>query len=200
MPRSGVLDEPTRRALLRDVQQLLPPHERAFAVVYDEAKRMVFASATDGNVYCRPYPGDSDSWRILGAVDPSEACVPYHVRQAQRRREAASGGADTDKACSDIGGDGSAGANSASAAASAAADTWEEAEARFAEYYIAHAHERPWPICCTTWTSERCESLAVVMVTCRTCYPARYLALCMEHARDFFCIHPTAQVRTEYPA
>jgi hypothetical protein len=195
MPRSGVLDEPTRRALLRDVQQLLPPHERAFAVVYDEAKRMVFASATDGNVYCRPYPGDSDSWRILGA-DPSEACVPYHVRQAQRQREAASGGADTDKACSDIGGDGSAGANSASAAASAVADTWEEAEARFAEYYIAHAHERAWPICDEGRQGGiGCISNAAVKIY--NC--GRYHVLCAIHAREFVAFHPTAQLCTRFP-
>jgi hypothetical protein len=194
MPRPGVLDEPTRQALLRDVQQLLPPHERAFAVVYDEAKGMVFASATDGNVYYRRYP-ENDAWRILGA-DEDEACVPYHVRQAQRQREAASGGADTGGADTDKArsGDGSAGADNANAAAANTADAWEEAEARFAEFYISHAHERPWPIC-----SERllgkppCSNHAVVLIY--NC--GRYHALCAMHAHEYLAVHPTAELRTE---
>jgi hypothetical protein len=192
MPRPGILDEPTRQALLRDVQQLLPPHERAFAVVYDKTKRMVFASATNGNVYYRRYP-ETDTWRILGAVDPDEACVPYHVRQARRQREA-SGGADTDKARSDVGGDGSAGTDNASDDAAAAADAWEEAEARFAEYYISHAHERPWPICSARLQSGlSCSSHAAVLVY--NC--GRYHALCVVHAHEFVAVHPTAELRTE---
>jgi hypothetical protein len=205
MPRHNTIDESTRRALLRDVQQLLPPHERAFAVVYDEAKRMVFASATNGNVYYRRYPA-ADTWRILGAESDVDACVPYHVRQARRQREAESDGEpdtdgahngahDTDGAHSASGND-SASADSASSTATSAEDVWEEAEARFAEFYITHAHERPWPICYAGLrTGLSCSSHAVVFVYDR----GRYYALCAVHAYEFLATSPTAELRTEFP-
>jgi hypothetical protein len=212
MPRPGTIDESVRRALLREVQQLLPPHERAFAIVYDEAKRMVFASATDGNVYYRRYP-QADTWRILGAESDDDARVPYHVRQARRRREAESDGEpgtngahrtdgahDTDGAhngAHSASGNGSTSADNASSTATSAEDVWEEAEARFAEFYIAHAHERPWPICSARLQGGlSCSSNAVVLIS----HCGRYHALCAIHAYEFLATNPTAKLRTEFPA